>query len=253
MSDTETIWLTGASGGLGMGIARYLANQNFDLAIHTQSNPEAAKQIVRDLSDDGAGTIITKGNLAEAGIAEEAVRKISDKLAPPFALVHLAGPFMMKNVSDHSLADLETMISGNLTTFFNATKAVLPEMRSAGSGRIISFGMVGAQSTSPMRNTGPHLAAKSAVVSLSKTWAIEEASNGITFNTINPGKIEAKSAIREEADKMEPGSQFPMGHPGSFEDIADAILFLLSPSARYITGSVIDVAGGWMGDDTRFE
>ena len=96
-----------------------------------------------------------------------------------------------------------------------------------------------------MVNNGPHLAAKSALVALAKTLAIEEAKHGVTVNVVSPGNIVDKKSEREIAREMSAGPDHPMGVHGSYEDIADATLYLLSPAASYMTGAALDVSGGW--------
>jgi len=168
-------------------------------------------------------------------------------------MVHLAGPYIGKTIMDHSREEFDWMIHGNLTSFFEAIKAVVPFMRIQKEGRIIGTGMIGAHMTTPMRFTGPHLAAKSGLVALARTLAIEEAENGITVNVVNPGHIPHKNLTREVARKTKASDSHPMGVHGSWEDIADAIAFLLAPNSSYVTGAVLEVTGGWMGDDYIYD
>ncbi len=245
----KVIWLTGATGGLGKGIAVNLAKFYTKIAIHTHQDHEQAKVVAEKLKENGTGTCITSGDLSIDKTAEESIGKITEKLGSPYALVHCAGSFLRKGVTDHNKSDFEKLIDDNLVSFFNTCRAVLPGMRSNSEGRIIGFGMAGAQYTSPMRNFGPHLAAKSGVTALARTLALEEAKHKVTVNIINPGNIKNKEMTREQSKQILAGSQFPMGHQGSFEDIAEAVIFLLSPSAESITGAVLDVNAGWIGDD----
>ncbi|MCB2200654.1 SDR family oxidoreductase [bacterium] len=245
----EVIWLTGASGGLGPGIAKKFADAGFRIALHANRNRARAKSLAAKLAGDGHEVIVTGGDLSLAGVAEQVHHQVSELLAPPYALVHLAGPFARKPVIEHTREEFDTMLHGNLTSLFETCRAVVPGMRERKRGRIISIAMAGAHLTQPMRLTGPHLAAKSGVVALSRTLAIEEAEHGITVNVVSPGNIKQKDLDRETAKQQHAGSTFPMGYPGSYEDLADTMLFLLSPAASYLTGSVIEVTGGWMGDD----
>lgn len=245
----EVIWLTGASGGLGPGIAQRFAEAGFRLALHANRNHTRAKSLAAKLAGTGHEVIVTSGDLSQVGVAEQVHHQVSELLAPPYALVHLAGPFARKAVIEHTREEFDRMLNGNLTSLFEACRAVVPGMRERKSGRIISIAMAGAHLTQPMRFTGPHLAAKSGVVALSRTLAIEEAQYGITVNVVSPGNIKEKGIDREEARDKKAGPAFPMGYPGSYEDLADTMLFLLSPAASYLTGSVIEVTGGWMGDD----
>lgn len=246
----KVIWLTGASGGLGPGIAKRLAQAGYRLGLHAGSNRERIRTIAGELTRKGTEVTVTSGNLAEEGVASASLKAVTETLAPPWALVHLAGPYAHGPVVSHSREQFGKMLQGNLTTFFEACRAVVPSMRESGSGRIVATAMAGAHLTVPMRNNGPHLAAKAGVVALARTLALEEAANGITVNVISPGHISNKAWDRKRARSEPVDPTHPMGHHGSYEDLADAILFLISDSAAYVTGAVLEVTGGWMSEDT---
>lgn len=247
----RVIWLTGASGGLGGGIARHLARAGVQLALHGWKNTKPLQALRAELEGEGVATVATSGDLSQAGTALRSMERISSVLGPVYSLVHATGPFTHKRIAEHSSSEFREVLHGNLTSFFETAKAALPAMRKNGDGRIIALAMAGADRTNPMRSAGPALAAKSGLVALCRTLALEEAGNGITVNVIQPGKIERKTFTREQARRIDVEKSFPMGHPGSFEDIADAILFFLSPAAVNITGAVLDVSAGWMGDDWK--
>jgi len=249
----RVVWVTGASGGLGRGICRSLGEAGYQLGLHAGKNVKAAREIAAKLTRAGIRTTVTAGDLAKPGVAQQAFEHVSEALGVPWGVVHLAGPYEKGDVLSHSRESFDRMLSGNLTTLFEVLRAAIPEMREAGGGRIITTGMVGAHQTIPMRFNGPHLAAKAGVVALTRTLAIEEAKNGITANVINPGNITAKDLDRASARSQKAGPAHPMGVRGSYEDLADAILYLLSEEAGYVTGAVLEVTGGWMNPDTSFE
>ncbi|MBS1261921.1 MAG: 3-oxoacyl-[acyl-carrier-protein] reductase FabG [Calditrichaeota bacterium] len=243
----EVVWVTGASGGLGPGICRCLHEAaGVALAVHGFRARSRLNALAEELRAAGANVLPIMSDLAEPGSAERAIGRIVRRLGAPYALIHLAGPYVRKPAVDHSRAEFNRMIGGNLTSFFEAARSVVWELRKrAGGGRIIAIGMHGAQHTTPMREHGPHLAAKAALTAFARTLALEEAANGITVNVINPGHIWKKTLEREQARREPAGAEHPIGAHGSYEDIADAILYLLSPAASYVTGAVLDVSGGW--------
>ncbi len=248
----RVVWLTGASGGLGPGIAAMLVDAGYSVALHAHTNRDRAEEVAEHLQENGGKVTVTAGELAEPGSAEKCVREIRNTLGPVYGLVHAAGPIVVKRITAHTSEEFDRMLRGNLTTFFEAARAVLPDMRERRSGRIIGFGMAGARDNHPMRLHGPHLAAKAGLVALARTLALEEAPFQVTVNVVAPGHITKKGIPREEACKVEAGPSFPMGHPGSYEDIGDGVLYLLSEKACHVTGTVLEITGGWMGDNWQF-
>jgi len=124
-------------------------------------------------------------------------------------------------------------------------------MRLAGFGRIVFFGMLGSSETRPFRGFTLYQAAKSAVVALARCLAVEEARHGITVNVVAPGDIRDKSLARSHA--LELSAANPRGRPGSAEDVADAVRFLIAPERDFITGAVLEVSGGLTHADERNE
>lgn len=218
----------------------------YRLALHGTQAAGRLTELAETLSGSGPDVMMTTGDLAEPGRALQCVEEITARFGPLDSLVHLAGPYVRKRVSHHSREEFDRMLTGNTTTFFEAATHTLPYARKSDCGRIIGIGMAGAASTIPMLEHGPHLAAKAALVALARTLALEEAEHHVTVNVINPGHIPAKAIPRDEA-RQRPANpvEHPMGVHGSYEDIGDAILYLLSPNASYITGAVLDISGGW--------
>lgn len=134
------------------------------------------------------------------------------------------------------------MIAGNLESAVLAARAVLPAMREARFGRVVFFGANGSSQTRPTAGLSLYGAAKSAVTAFARTLAVEEAGSGITVNVIEPGDIRDKTIPRDEARSRPAGN--PRGRPGSFEDVADVVRFLVAPERDFVTGAVIAVTGG---------
>ena len=179
-------------------------------------------------------------------------RRVTDTLARavrddgPFdVLVHGVGPMTIKRFARSTLDDYREMFDGNVRSAVLAAGAVLPGMRERRYGRILVFGMNGSSVTRPVRGFSLHLAAKSALVAFARTLALEEAAAGITVNVIEPGDIRDKNVTRAQARKKTASN--PRERPGSWEDVADAALFLTSPENDFITGAVLGITGGMLG------
>jgi 3-oxoacyl-[acyl-carrier protein] reductase len=160
-------------------------------------------------------------------------------------LVHGVGPMTIGRFAKASLTDYREMFDGNVRSALQTVQAVLPGMRERGFGRIVVFGMNGSSITRPVKSFALHLAAKSALVAFARTLALEEASHGITVNVIEPGDIRDKYVTRAQALARSAGN--PRGRPGTWEDVADAVLFFTRPSADFVTGTVLAVNGGLQG------
>ena len=243
----KVIWVTGASGGLAPGVCKKIYDATgAAFALHGHTHHERVNQLALELEQQGARTIAITSDLTIDGEAKQTLKEIINRLGVPYALVHMAGPYVRKPVAEHTRAEFDANVVGNLTTFWEAARAVLPYLRKReDGGRIIGFGMSGAQHTTPMLEHGPHLAAKAGINALAKTMALEEVGHGVTVNVINPGHIVHKNIDRKTARAKKAGPDHPMGVHGSYEDITDALLYLLSPAASYVTGATLDVSGGW--------
>lgn len=255
MDSSPVLFIAGATSGLGTPIARKLAGEGYSLVLHTYRNREKADRLYHSLMEkpDFKGKfMVVEGDLSDTGIVKKISGEVLENLGVPYGLLHLAGDFHYAEMTETPSSTFRHILDSNLVSFYEVAHAFLPEMCSRGRGRIIAMGMTGAQSTTPMRACGAAMAAKSGLTALVRTLALEIASSGITANIINPGDIREKQLTRSEARAKKADDHFPMGYAGSFEDLADCTLFLMSDKAPYITGSVIDVSGGWMGNDIRF-
>jgi len=165
--------------------------------------------------------------------------------------VHGVGPLVVKRFERLSAQDYRTALDGNLRSAVLAAQAVLPAMRAASFGRIVFFGSLGASQTQPFRGFSYYQAAKSALCAFARTLALEEARNGVTVNLVVPGDIRDKLVSRDQA-RLRPG-RAPVGRPGSFEDVARAVGFLVAAQSDFVTGAVLEVTGGATAADERNE
>lgn len=234
--------VTGAAGGLAAGIAPALASDGFEHVAITFRNtpPQATLAAIQGAGASAAATRIDFLDDPERVrfALEDAVRRFG-----PFdTLVHAVGPLVVKRFENTTLEDYHEAFDGNLRSGVLAAHATLPAMRAAGFGRIVFFGMLGSSETRPFRGFSLYQSAKSALVAFARCLAVEEARHGITVNVVAPGDIREKSL--ERASAFERTARNPRGRPGSYEDVADAVRFLIAPQRDFITGAVIEVTGG---------
>lgn len=242
--------VTGAASGLAAGIAASLPAEGFShIAItHRTTAPDAT---IASIEKNGATASSTKIDFSvrDPLVIESALADLIEREGPFDTLVHAVGPMVVKRFARLTIADYDEMFDGNVRSAVLAVQAVLPAMREAKFGRIVFFGMNGSSETRAHRGFTLHGAAKSALVAFAKTLAIEEASVGITVNVIEPGDIRDKTASRQET--LLRTSAIPRGRPGSYEDIADVVRFLVAPERDFVTGAVIAVTGGLSDADER--
>jgi 3-oxoacyl-[acyl-carrier protein] reductase len=137
------------------------------------------------------------------------------------------------------------VIATNLDSVFHMCRLVVPHMREKRFGRIVNFAAVGAAGTLGEPEMAAYSAAKAGVVALSRALALEEARCGITVNVVSPGLLRDESGGKAAAAADERlGERVPVGHPGRAADVVRAVLFFASPAADFVTGQVIEVAGG---------
>jgi NAD(P)-dependent dehydrogenase (short-subunit alcohol dehydrogenase family) len=237
--------VTGGSRGIGKGIALGLAREGVRIAISYRSNKAAAQNALRQLQERGAECFAVEADSGDPAKVGFLVEKVVERFGRLDILVNNVGEFNWKPVAETSVEEWKNVIASNLFSVFYASKAVLPPMRRHHWGRIINLGALGAERSFGQGTISAYAAAKAAVVSFSRSLAIEEAKHGITVNVINPSNIDERELTADEARRMH-DSRSPIGRPPSAEDVATAVKFFASDGADFITGQALNVSGGWM-------
>lgn len=229
----RTILITGASKGLGRAAADYLAYQGHSIigiARNLPKDPFPGEFIAVDLADPEQ----------TASVLAELTNRYSIT-----GLVNNVGLSQTRPLEDINLQDLNTVLDLNIRPAIQAAQALLPVMKQTGWGRIVNISSLAALGLPSRTSYG---VAKAGVISLTRTWALELASSGITVNAIAPGTIETE----QFHEKVLPGSEaetrysnmVPMGRFGQPSEIAAAIAFFCSEEAAFITGQTLFIDGG---------
>jgi len=241
----KTALITGGSRGIGKGIAQGLAREGVRVAISYRSNKTAAQSALRQIQAQGAECFAVEADATDAEKVQFLIDAVLERFGRIDILVNNVGEFNWKPVAETGIEEWENILASNLLSVFYASRAVLPSMRRQHWGRIVNLGAMGAERAFGQGTISAYAAAKAAVVSFSRSLAIEEAKNGITVNVVNPSNIDEKELTLEEARRLR-DSRFPIGRPPSTEDVSAAVKFFSSEQADYITGQVLNVSGGWM-------
>lgn len=245
----QVVLITGAPGGLGSVQAHYFASQGATIAINYLDIPEIAQQALvlqQELTEQYGGThLLCPADISDPVATDAMVNQIIARTGRVDVLVNNAGISINAMSWKYPEDAWQKVLGVNLTGAFHCIRSVLPHMRAAGYGRIVSMssvvGITGAV------GTAAYAASKAGLIGLTKTVAREVAGKGITVNCIAPGYINA-GIIRDVPEKMRQESvvpTIPMGRLGGAADIASAVSYLCSPEAGYITGQVLPVDGGF--------
>ncbi len=237
--------ITGGSRGIGKGIAVSLAQEGVRIAISYRSNKGAAQNTLRQLQSLGAECFAVEADATDSTKVQFLADAVTERFGRLDILVNNVGTFTWKPVVETTHEEWERVFASNLFSAFYMSKAVLQIMRKQRWGRIINLGAVGAERAFGQATISAYAAAKAAVVSFSRSLAIEEAKHGITVNVINPSNVDEKELTLEEARRIR-DSRSPIGRPPSAEDVATAVKFFAGDDADFITGQVLNVSGGWM-------
>lgn len=239
----QTAMVTGGSRGIGRAVAVRLAKDGMNLVINYRGNSAAAEETERLCRELGAEVLLVQGDVSRAEDCEKLAAQAKEAFGRVDVLVNNAGITRDGLLARMTEEDFRAVLDVNLVGPWNMMKAVNRIMMKQRYGRIVNLSSV----TGLMGNMGQtnYAAAKAGILGMTKSYAREVASRGITVNAVAPGFIDTDmtEAMPEGAkDKIVTG--IPMGRTGKPEDVAEAVAFLASEQAGYITGEVLRVDGG---------
>jgi len=239
----EIALVTGASRGIGAAIAAALAGAGATV-IGTATSEGGADAIGKSLGEKGRGVVL---NIGDDESVETALKDIQANEGPPTILVNNAGITRDNLLMRMKPDEWDDVIATNLTGVYRLCKGCLRGMMKAKKGRIINIASV----IGIMGNAGQsnYAAAKAGIIGFSKSLAREIGSRNITVNVVAPGFIDTDmTRVLPEDQRGAMLAQVPLGRLGESEDIANAVLFLASQAAAYVTGETLHVNGGMLMD-----
>ena len=234
--------VTGASRGIGECIARTLAHANAAV-VGTSTSDKGAEGISKMLAEAGAKGAGRVLDVRDAAACSAFVEKVQEEFGPVAILVNNAGVTRDNLLARMKDEEWDEIQQTNLKSVFVLSRAVLRAMMKARSGRIVNVTSVVGFTGNPGQTN--YAAAKAGIAGFSKSLAREVGSRNITVNCVAPGFIETdmtRALAAEQVKKLV--ESVPLGRLGRVDDVAQAVLFLCSPAAAYVTGATLHVNGG---------
>ncbi len=234
--------VTGGAQGIGKAVALMLAQHGADVIV-ADVNLEKAQETAKEVEATGRGAMAVKVDITRLNDVEQMVESAIARFGKVDILINNAGIARDKLILRMTEEDWDAVLDVNLKGTFHCTKTVIKHMSKQRSGKIVNIASV----VGEMGNAGQanYSASKAGVIGLTKTIAREFAQRGINVNAIAPGYIQTPMTdVLPDKAKEELKRMIPMERLGQPEDVAHAVLFLVSEASSYITGQVLNVNGG---------
>jgi 3-oxoacyl-[acyl-carrier protein] reductase len=235
--------VTGSSRGIGSGIARSLATLGARVVINHRSSPDGAEAVAADIRAAGGQALVIQADVSLSNEAQRLIKETIDTYGQIDILVNNAGTTRDKLIMQMKEEDWDVVLQTNLSSVYYCSKAVIRPMMKKRSGRIINVtSVVGLAGQAGQTN---YAASKAGIIGFTKSLAKEVGSRNITVNAVAPGFIPTDlTNVLPEEQTQSIVQNTPLGRMGTLEDVAAAVMFLVSDEASFITGQVLTVDGG---------
>lgn len=235
--------VTGSSRGLGRAIAVKLASLGARIVVNCRDNQGAAEETLRLVRETGGEAIVVQADVSIYSEADKLIQSAVDRFGQLDILVNNAGTTRDGLLIRMTEEDWDIVLDTNLKSIFACCKAAQRPMMKQRYGRIVNITSVAGLAGNAGQTN--YAAAKAGMIGFTKSLAKEVGSRNITVNAVAPGYIPTELSAQIRPELVIKGIDMtPLGHPGTAEDIANAVAFLVSDEANYITGQVLSVDGG---------
>ena len=238
--------VTGGNGGIGLGMARGLAQAGAHVVIAGRNRDKSAAAL-RALQDEGLAASEIAADVADEAQVQALFAQLDERHGGLDILVNNAGTSIRRQPQDMTLAEWTTVMDTNLTSAFLCCRAAYPLMKAAGAGKIINSGSILSVFAAPY--AGPYCASKGGIVQYTKSIALAWAKENIQANAVLPGWIDTDMTVgaREQVPGLNERvlARVPVARWGKPEDLAGIAVFLASRASDFVTGTAIPVDGGY--------
>ena len=241
--ENQTCVVTGASRGIGRGIARELGGTGANVVVNYRSSEAAAHEVVDTVEDEGGTAIAVQADVAEYDAVAAMVEATHDAFGPVDVLVNNAGLTVDRTFGNMSREDWERVIDVNLGGVYNCTHCFFDDITEAEHGRLINISsVVGQQGNYGQAN---YATTKSGLFGFTRTIALELARTGSTANCVAPGFVETDMLEEVSAEvQAKILDRIPLNRFASIEDVTGIVRFVASEEASYMTGQILAINGG---------
>ncbi|MHC3471154.1 SDR family NAD(P)-dependent oxidoreductase [Streptomyces sp. 7R007] len=236
--------VTGASGGIGRGIALRFAEEGAAVAVHCRTQPAGAREVAARIEESGGRAVVLQGDLTDEEACARIVREADEWGGGLTALVNNAGVQPVQELPGMTAAEWRAVVDANLTSVFACTQAAAEVMRARGGGGSVTH-IASIEGRQPAPLHAHYSASKAAVVMHARAAALEYGRFGIRVNTVSPGLVDREGLAEDWPEGVRRWRDaVPAGRLGRPEDVGDACVFLASRLASWVTGHDLVVDGG---------
>ena len=235
--------VTGGSRGIGAGVALALGDSGAKVVVNYVLQKKKADEIVDRIQKNSGEAVSFQADVSDMGQVDSMLDFVNSRYGGVDILINNAGIHQHLTIDKLRFEDWDRVITVNMDSAFLLTKGVLPCMKERGWGRIVNISSLSGFAGTTVECH--YASSKAGLIGFTKAIALEVASFGVTVNAISPGSVETDMLnVTTEEERQRRIAPIPVGHLGQPEDIAHAVLFLVSPKASFITGETIHVNGG---------
>lgn len=234
--------ITGATRGIGRGIALELAIQGVNIAAIYSTDQNSANKLKEEVTDLGSDILLVHYNISQLNGIKDIVEQVKKHFERIDYLINNVGINVFKNISDMRFEDWKRSQDIILNAPLLFCQAVIPTMRAQHFGRIVNIGASGSDYSKGRVGFGSFGVHKAALVILSRTLALEEIGNGITVNVVAPGSTKDAGDIPE--NERIPLSHIPLGRRVEIDEVVNGVLYFLSDKSGSVTGQFLGINGG---------